>query len=153
MLKNRTLAPRSVHTSTKKFLYVHKKMATSKSPSSQFLIILNINPKILNFNPYISSNTILNISGLSGVPKCEKCLYCAYWNKFIAHMNILWACGNVGTLKSDHMNVVCSHRNVYIGMWEQCMETWEQHIKTWELKVMAFILIPIYFTYNGIVYL
>ena len=64
-------------------------------------------------------NMMLNISGLSGVPKCEKCLYCACGHKFIAHMNILRACGIVGTLKSDHMNASCSHGNDYMGTWEQ----------------------------------
>ena len=45
-------------------------------------------------------------------------LFGAYGNIFIAHMNILWACGNVETLKSEHMNVVYSYGNVYMGTWE-----------------------------------
>lgn len=34
-------------------------------------------------------------------------------------MTILEACENMKTLKSEHMSVMCSHRNVYMGTWKQ----------------------------------
>jgi hypothetical protein len=75
-------------------------------------------------------NTILNISGLSGVPKCEIWTFWGHGNIFIAPRNTQLACRNVGTIKLDHVNARCTRGNLCMGTYNVNVGTLYGNVRT-----------------------